>query len=331
MLLRDLRKGKDEQIASIIAVIATVAPDVLLLTDFDYDSMALSAFVQSLGAAGLTYDHTFTSRPNTGLPTGLDMDGNGRTGEARDVQGYGRFSGDGGMAVLSRFPIDQDNVENLSDILWRDVAGGTLPAIDVVPFPSQQAQGIQRLSTSGHWVVPIAPTGAAPFHLLAWSATPHLTGPKIATGAAIVMRSGFGNYILTVISAPRRWVILWLWVRPTLIRLMVRGVMVLCGNCWRIDVFKIRHRAAPTAVVCPIPIRLGTHRLIRPIGLIMRQVICGSAMSFQPWIGPLVMMAYFGRRPVTQMPNCLAMMGWSPDRIAWFGSMSVGKVVPLVS
>ena len=173
MLLRDLRKGKDVQIASIIAVIATVAPDVLLLTDFDYDfdSMALSAFVQSLGAAGLTYDHTFASRPNTGLPTGLDMDGNGRTGEARDVQGYGWFSGDGGMAVLSRFPIDQDNVENLSDILWRDVAGGTLPAIDGVPFPSQQAQGIQRLSTSGHWVVPIAPKGAAPFHLLAWSAT----------------------------------------------------------------------------------------------------------------------------------------------------------------
>lgn len=132
MLLRDLRKGKDEQIASIVDVITTVAPDVLLLTDFDYDidSMAISAFVLSLGAAGLVYDHTFASRPNTGLPTGLDMDGNGRTGEARDAQGYGRFSGDGGMAVLSRFPIDQDNVENLSDILWRDVAGGTLPAID---------------------------------------------------------------------------------------------------------------------------------------------------------------------------------------------------------
>ena len=117
-------------------------------------------------------DHTFASRPNTGLPAGLDMNGNGRTGESRDAQGCSRFSGDAGMAVPSRFPIDQDNVENLSDILWRDVAGGTLPAIDVVPFPSQQAQGIQRLSTSGHWVVPIAPTGAAPFHLLAWSATP---------------------------------------------------------------------------------------------------------------------------------------------------------------
>lgn len=185
MLLRDLRKGKDEQIASIVDVITTVAPDVLLLTDFDYDidSMAISAFVLSLGAAGLVYDHTFASRPNTGLPTGLDMDGNGRTGEARDAQGYGRFSGDGGMAVLSRFPIDQDNVENLSDILWRDVAGGTLPAIDGAPFPSQQVQDIQRLSTSGHWVVPIAPTGAAPFHLLAWSATPPVfDGPEDRNG-----------------------------------------------------------------------------------------------------------------------------------------------------
>lgn len=139
MLLRDLRKGKDEQLASIIEAITTVAPDVLLLTDFDYDldGMALSAFVQSLAAAGLMYDHSFADRPNTGLPTGLDMDGNGRTGEARDAQGYGRFNGDGGMAILSRFPIDQNNVENLSDILWRDVAGGTLPVADGAQFPTQ--------------------------------------------------------------------------------------------------------------------------------------------------------------------------------------------------
>ena len=128
-------------------------------------------------------DHTFASRPNTGLPAGLDMDGNGRTGESRDAQGCSRFSGDAGMAVPSRFPIDQDNVENLSDMLWRDVAGGTLPVIDGASFPSQQAQYIQRLSTSGHWVVPIAPTGVAPFHLLAWSATPPVfDGPEDRDG-----------------------------------------------------------------------------------------------------------------------------------------------------
>ena len=128
-------------------------------------------------------DHTFASRPNTGLPAGLDMNGNGRTGESRDAQGCSRFSGDAGMAVPSRFPIDQDNVENLSDMLWRDVAGGTLPVIDGASFPSQQAQYIQRLSTSGHWVVPIAPTGVAPFHLLAWSATPPVfDGPEDRDG-----------------------------------------------------------------------------------------------------------------------------------------------------
>jgi hypothetical protein len=185
LLLRDLRKGNDDQLASIIAVITTVAPDVLLLTDFDYDldGMALSAFVQSLAAGGVTYDHTFAARPNTGLPTGLDMDGDGRTGEARDAQGYGRFNGDGGMAILSRFPIDENNVENLSDILWHDVAGGTLPVADGAPFPTQQAQDIQRLSTSGHWIVPITPTGAETFHLLAWSATPPVfDGPEDRNG-----------------------------------------------------------------------------------------------------------------------------------------------------
>lgn len=185
LLLRDLRKGKDDQLAAIIGVITTVAPDVLLLTDFDYDldGLALAALVQSLGAMGLTYGHTFSARPNTGLPTGLDMDGNGRSGEARDAQGYGRFNGDGGMAILSRLPIDRDEVVNMSGALWRDVAGATMPMIDGEPFPNQRVQDIQRLPTSGHWVVPIMPMDADLFHVLVWSATPPVfDGPEDRNG-----------------------------------------------------------------------------------------------------------------------------------------------------
>ena len=190
MLLRDLRKGKDVQIASIIAVIATVAPDVLLLTDFDYDfdSMALSAFVQSLGAAGLTYDHMFASRPNTGLPTGLDMDGNGCTGEARDVQGYGWFSGDGGMAVLSRFPIDQDNVENLSDILWRDVAVGPCQPLTGCHFhPSKRrASNVFRPADIGSCLL-LRQVQPHFIYLPGQRRHPYLTDRRIETVCAIAM------------------------------------------------------------------------------------------------------------------------------------------------
>lgn len=40
------------------------------------------------------------------MQTGFDVDGNGWIGDARDAQGFGLFSGNGGMAVLSRLPID---------------------------------------------------------------------------------------------------------------------------------------------------------------------------------------------------------------------------------
>lgn len=185
MLLRDIRKGKDDQIAAIVAVIAAVAPDVLLLTDFDYDldGVALAAFRDVLVSAGVTYDHRFAVRPNTGMPTGRDMDGDGRVGQARDAQGYGRFNGDGGMAVLSRFPIDAFGVQDFSSTLWRDVDGATLPTLDGAPFPSQQVHDIQRLSSTAHWVVPINPPDTALFHMLAWSATPPVfDGPEDRNG-----------------------------------------------------------------------------------------------------------------------------------------------------
>jgi hypothetical protein len=174
LLLWDLRKGEDPQIDAIVQVIASVAPDVILLTDFDYDldGLALKAFARTLYAAGAIYPHHFAARPNTGVPTGLDMDGNGWRGDARDAQGYGRFNGDGGMAVLSRWPLDSSQVQDFSAVLWKNVAGANLPIVDGKPFPNQAVQDVQRLSTGGHWVVPVMPPDGAPFHLLAWAATP---------------------------------------------------------------------------------------------------------------------------------------------------------------
>ncbi len=168
-MLRDIRKGDDPQLAAITAVIQRIAPDILLLTDFDYDldGLALEAF----NASGPGYPHLFALRPNTGLQTGIDLDGNGRTGDARDGQGYGRFAGDGGMAILSRFPIETDLVQDLSATLWKDVDGATLPMVDGKPFPSVEAQSVQKLSTTGHWIVPLALKGGL-LTLMAWSATP---------------------------------------------------------------------------------------------------------------------------------------------------------------
>lgn len=137
LLLRDIQKGEDDSLTAITFAIAQAAPDVLVLTDFDYDldGLALAAFAQGFGA---DYPYLFARRPNAGLATGYDIDGNGWTGEARDAQGYGRFAGDGGIAILSRYPVAVDAVTDLSTMLWRDLPDAVLPQVGGAPFFRQK-------------------------------------------------------------------------------------------------------------------------------------------------------------------------------------------------
>ncbi|WP_223274861.1 endonuclease/exonuclease/phosphatase family protein [Tateyamaria sp. syn59] len=179
LFLRDLARGEDDQIAAILAVIAHADADVLALQSIDYDltGEALSRFAKAAG-----YPHHFALRPNTGLPTGLDMDGDGRLGGPRDAQGYGRFSGQGGMAILSRFPFDPSGVQDLSALLWTDLPDALLPQLNGAPFPSADAQAAQRLSTTGHWIVPIQTTNG-PFQLMTFHASPPVfDGPEDRNG-----------------------------------------------------------------------------------------------------------------------------------------------------
>ena len=182
LLLRDILKGEDAQIAAAQDVIALIDPDILVLTDFDYD---LDGHAMQVFAAlfGTRYAHQFAERPNTGMTTGLDLDQNGRTGEARDAQGYGRFAGDGGMAILSSLPIDTEQAINYSEILWKDLPDRQLPQTDAGPFLPPDVLAIQRLSTAGHWIVPIQPQRGPSFHLLVFSATPPVfDGPEDRNG-----------------------------------------------------------------------------------------------------------------------------------------------------
>jgi len=99
-----------------------------------------------------------------------------------DAQGYGRFSGQGGMAILSRYPIRTDDVQDLSYLLWKDIPDALLPVTADGPFPSADALAVQRLSTTGHWIVPIdAPQGR--FDLLTFHASPPVfDGPEDRNG-----------------------------------------------------------------------------------------------------------------------------------------------------
>ena len=173
LLLRDIRRGDDPRLAAIVGVIADVAPDVLVVQGVDYDLglQALTALRDRIAQDGPHYPHLFARRPNAGWPTGHDMDGDGRRGGARDAQGFGTFSGQGGMAILSRYPLDGPAAADFGAMLWRDLPGARLPHWpDGRPFPSEAAQAVQRLSSVGHWAVPVdLPSG--PLTLLAFHAT----------------------------------------------------------------------------------------------------------------------------------------------------------------
>ncbi|WP_187428019.1 hypothetical protein ROLI_001320 [Roseobacter fucihabitans] len=185
LLLRDIARGEDAQILATLRIIAQADADIIALQGFDYDltGAALSAYVAALAGAGVEYPFQFSARPNTGMPTGLDMDGDGRRGDARDAQSYGQFSGQGGMAILSRYPIDQGAVQDFSALLWRDFPGALLPQTEDGPFPSPEAQAIQRLSTTGHWIVPIDVPELGPVHLMTFHASPPVfDGPEDRNG-----------------------------------------------------------------------------------------------------------------------------------------------------
>ncbi|WP_246162226.1 endonuclease/exonuclease/phosphatase family protein [Roseovarius faecimaris] len=173
LLLRDILKGDDPQLLAFRAVLAETSPDILLVQGVDYDhgQATLAALQSWLRDGGVEYPYAFSLPPNAGVPTGLDMDGDGRLGEPEDNQGFGRFYGEGGMALLSRYPIGADMARDFSGLLWADLPGALLPQRDGAPFPSAEAQAVLRLASVAHWMVPVE-TPSGPLVLMAFHAAP---------------------------------------------------------------------------------------------------------------------------------------------------------------
>ena len=206
LLLRDIASGKDPQVLAVLQVLRDTAPDIVALQGFDYDltGAALNAFADALAGSGPDYPYRFARRPNTGMQTGLDMDGDGHLGDARDAQSFGRFSGQGGMAVLSRFPIVEADVQDFTGLLWRDFPDPLLPTTDAGPFPSEEAQQIQRLSTTAHWLVPVEVPQFGRIELLTFHASPPVfDGPEDRNGKRNHDEIRFwGNFLDGTIGSP---------------------------------------------------------------------------------------------------------------------------------
>jgi Endonuclease/Exonuclease/phosphatase family len=158
-MLAELRGGKCEQARKIAEIVQRNAIDVLLVCELDRDSAAESArilndeyfAVSQNGAMPIDFTYVFCAPSNTGEPTGLDLDHDGKADGPGDAYGFGSFPGQYGMALFSRHQILSDQVRTFRLLKWADMPGSLLPK-DYYPEPAQK---VLRLSSKSHWDVPI--------------------------------------------------------------------------------------------------------------------------------------------------------------------------------
>ncbi len=198
-LVRRLESGDDDTARRIAAVLQRVRPDVVLLNEFDYDAAHRAATLfqdgylahaQPGGGAPLHYPHRYLAPVNTGVPSGLDLDGNGSSDGAgpdrgNDAWGYGLHPGQYGMLVLSRYPIDTGAIRTFRLLKWSTLPGAARPMEPDTGAPHYpDAVWTQlRLSSKSHWDVPVRTPGGT-LHLLASHPTPPVfDGPEDRNGA----------------------------------------------------------------------------------------------------------------------------------------------------
>lgn len=185
--LRPRLRAGDTQAAQIAAVIQRLRPDLLLLNEFDYDPEheAVELFqrryleVAQEGQAPIHYPHRFLAAVNTGVPSGLDINGDGKVELPNDAWGYGHKPGQYGMLVLSRYPIDHAAARTFQHLRWSQLPQARRPThADGRPFHPDAVWTQLRLSSKSHWDVPIdTPHGRVHF-LVSHPTPPVFDGPE---------------------------------------------------------------------------------------------------------------------------------------------------------
>ena len=187
------------QAANVAEVIQRVRPDVLLVNEFDFAPATdqLPASIDSFrnnylrvpqnGAKPINYPFAFWAESNTGIPSGEDLDNSGTIGGPGDALGFGFFPGQFGMAVFSRYPIDQSSIRTFQTFLWRDMPGAMLPDDPTTPdvdhdWYSADELDIFRLSSKSHWDIPIRIRGEVVHFLVSHPTPPVFDGDEDRNG-----------------------------------------------------------------------------------------------------------------------------------------------------
>ncbi|MCW8377275.1 endonuclease/exonuclease/phosphatase family protein [Streptomyces justiciae] len=192
-LITDLSTPDNTQARNVAETIQRVDPDVLLINEFDHDDAGTAAglFVRNYlavgqnGAAPIRFPYRFTAPVNTGVASGVDLDGKngavttpGSDAYGQDAFGYGWFPGQYGMLVLSKHPIDARAVRTFQRFLWKDMPGHVMPP----GYYSEEARAVFRLSSKSHWDVPIRVGHTRVHFLVSHPTPPTFDGPEDRNG-----------------------------------------------------------------------------------------------------------------------------------------------------
>ena len=161
-----LAETNHSQLQNIAEIIQTTRPDILLLNEFDYianPKEGIESFIKNYlntpqnGQTSIDYAYYYIAPVNTGVASPHDLDNDGKkSGIAGDAYGFGYYPGQYGMALLSRYPIQQEQVRSFQKFLWKDMPNA-LYAIkeNGKPWYSAEEWSTLRLSSKSHWSIPI--------------------------------------------------------------------------------------------------------------------------------------------------------------------------------
>lgn len=176
-----------QQIKNIAEIIQRVNPDIILLNEFDNgvnsdknDHAALLSFIQHYlnksqnGQSPVDYKYFYQGPVNTGVNSGADLDNNGTVGQLpADGFGFGHFPGHFAMALLSKFPINTNEIRTFQHFKWKDMPGALRPfdPKNNTPWHNESTWSQFRLSSKSHWDIPVNVNGKQ-VHILASHPTP---------------------------------------------------------------------------------------------------------------------------------------------------------------
>jgi endonuclease/exonuclease/phosphatase family metal-dependent hydrolase len=187
-------KSNRQQIKNIAEIIQRVNPDIILLNEFDRSDnshQSLKRFIKNYlnkpqnGNKAVDYPYFYQGPVNTGVPTNYDLNNDAKAGTLpNDAYGFGHFPGHFAMALLSKYPIDEDKIRTFQLFKWQDMPNALVPVDPKTdkPWYSEQAWNNFRLSSKSHWDIPVNINGNK-LHVLASHPTPPVfDGPEDRNG-----------------------------------------------------------------------------------------------------------------------------------------------------